>query len=182
MAILVNLTHKFNSIHWNSSLHLNKLITHRYLKWYYNSDPPPRPLVNVQSSCCSILKQKQFYHHQWIPAVIKIGRDPSLGNQFLIQFYYFTLVLLFHITFCINNASVFNNPNKWQVSPGSGRGIRVTACAGLINQLQSSLFAPDIALVKRWHSNCRQLADGGEGHHALCCSLCAKKVPSRVPD
>ena len=46
----------------------------------------------------------------------------------------------------------------------SGRGARVSACAGLINQLQSFRFDPRIAcLVKLGHSNWKRLVDRGGG-------------------
>ena len=49
------------------------------------------------------------------------------------------------------------------VEPASGHGARVSACAGLINQLQSCRFDLRIACLENPDSNCRRLVDGGVG-------------------
>ena len=49
--------------------------------------------------------------------------------------------------------------------PASGRGARVSACAGLINQLQRRWFDSRIACLEKSDTAiaCRRLVDGGGG-------------------
>ena len=70
------------------------------------------------------------------------------------------------------------------IKVGGGRGARVSACAGLINQLQRCQFDPriaclentDTAIVGDWWTRV-------EGHHALNCMLTgAENVSTGVPD
>ena len=52
-----------------------------------------------------------------------------------------------------------------KIYPACGRGARVSACAGLINQLQSCRFDPGIACKR--HSNCIATARWGFGDFAV---------------
>ena len=64
----------------------------------------------------------------------------------------------------------------------SGRGARVSACAGLINQLQCCQFDSRIACLENPDRNCRRLVDGGGGTPRPVLLTGAKNVPSGVHD
>ena len=64
--------------------------------------------------------------------------------------------------------------------PAGGWGARVSACAGLKNQLLSCWVEKKNCLAKHWHSNCRRQVDVGGGTPRPVLLTCAKKALSGV--
>ena len=67
------------------------------------------------------------------------------------------------------NISMLQN-NYWVKLPASGRGARVSACAGLINQLQRCRFVSRIACLENHDTAIEgDWWTGVGGHQALYC-------------
>ena len=76
----------------------------------------------------------------------------------------------------MNSTVTSYSPSCRSQMPASGRGARVSACAGLINQLQRCQLDSRIACLENSDSNyCRRLVEGGGGTPRPLLLTCAKK-------